>query len=153
MSVCLHLHVCACVSVGPVSISLCVFAVATPKPSRSPVRHHNGPRKSIWCFETQKTISPLRPATLPPSTIIPFSRFILPKCHDRLRNHKSPISQEGDQDFARGPASQSHRAAQGGSLWGSGAGGCDMDMGRRLHSDMDREQSVVSGHLCHRSFD
>ncbi|KAM7379168.1 hypothetical protein PAMP_004738 [Pampus punctatissimus] len=68
--------------------------VATPKPSRSPVRHHNGPRKSIWRFETPKTISLLRPVTLLPSTIIPFSRFILPKCHDRLRNHKSPISLE-----------------------------------------------------------
>lgn len=87
---------CLCESPSrPVSISLCVFTVATPKPSRSPVRHHNGPRKSIWCFKTPKPISPLRPATLPPSTIIPFSRFILPQRHDRLRNHKDPISQEG----------------------------------------------------------
>lgn len=130
---CLHLHVCTCVSLslGPVSISLCVFAVATPKPSRSPVRHHNGPRKSIWCIETPKTIAPLRPATLPPSTIIPFSRFILPECHDRLRNHKSPISQEGitislrDQQanhIERRKARAYGGAAQVGGTWMWGGG-------------------------------
>ena len=97
MCVRLHLHVCACVILhpGPVSISLCVFTVAMPKPSRSPLRRHNGPRKSIWRFETPKRSPLLRPATLPPSTIIRFSRFILPQRHDRLRNHKDPISREG----------------------------------------------------------
>ncbi len=89
---------CMCLCGSPsqsVSISLCLSIVATPKPFRSPVRHHNGPRKSIWRFETPKAISPLQPATLTPSTIIPFSRFILPQRHDRLRNHKDPISQDG----------------------------------------------------------
>lgn len=99
VSVCAPAFACMCLRESPsrpVSISLCVFTVATPKPSRSPVRHHNGPRKSIWRFETPKKRSPrFRPATLPPSTIMRFSRFILPQRHDRLRNHKDPISQEG----------------------------------------------------------
>lgn len=136
-----------------VSISLCVFTVATPKPSRSPVRHHNGPRKSIWRFETPKTISPLRPATLPPSTIIPFSRFILPQRHDRVRNHKEPINQEGIMISPEDRRTNRNRAAYGEDLWGSGAGGWDMAVGRRWHNDMDGERSVVSGHLCHQSFD
>lgn len=114
-----------------VSISLCVSSVATPKPSRSPIRHHNGPRKSIWRFETPKTISPLRPATLPPSTIIPFSRFILPQRHDRLRNHKDPISREGitispgdrwaNRIGQRTPRAYGASAQVGGTwLWGGG---------------------------------
>lgn len=54
-----------------------------------------GPGRASGALRRQKTISPLRPATLPPSTIIPFSRFILPQRHDRLRNHKDPISRDG----------------------------------------------------------
>jgi len=115
----------------PVSISLCVFTVATPKASRSPVKHHKGPRKSIWRFETPKTISPLRPATLTIFTIMTCSRFILPQCHDRLRNHKDPISQEGITISLGGPMDQSQCAEHGKSLWGSGAGGWDMAVGRR----------------------
>lgn len=134
VSVCASAFACMCLcepSSRPVSISLCVLTVATPKPSRSPVKHHNGPRKSIWCFETLKTISPLRPATLPPSAIILFSRFILPQPHDRARNHKEPISRDGITVFARGPTGQSHQAAYGEGQWGSGAGGWDMTVGRR----------------------
>lgn len=132
--VCASAFACMCLCESPsrpVSISLCVFTVATPKPSRSPVRHHNGPRKSIWRFETPKTISPLRPATLPPSTIIPCSRLILLQRHDRVRNHKEPISQEGITISPEDRRTNRNRAAYGEDLWGSGAGGWDMAVGRR----------------------
>ena len=101
---CLKLHVCVCSCESPisapVSLSLCVSTVATPKPSRSPVRHHNGPRKSIWCFEMPKKSHLPTP---PIHHIIRFSDFILLQRHDRVRNHKESISQEGDHGFAQRP--------------------------------------------------
>lgn len=126
---CLRLQVCVCASRSP--SCFCVCTVATPKPSQSPVWHHNGPRKSIWHFEAAKTISPHRPATLPPPAIITFSRFILRQAHDRMRNHKGPISREGttislgDQRanrIGRRMAKANGAAAQVGGTWQRGGG-------------------------------
>lgn len=56
-------------------------------------------------------MSPLGPASLRPSTIKLFSRFFLFGHHDRVRNHKGPISRDGELDFAWGPADQSRGAS------------------------------------------
>lgn len=87
--VCASAFACMCLCESPsrpVSISLCVFTVATPKPSRSPVRHHNGPRKSIWRFETPKN-------DLPASTC-----HSSPIHHNTVfTSHSSPASRQSAQ--------------------------------------------------------
>lgn len=93
-------YVCACVSLprGPVSISLCVFTVAKPKSisiSCKASQWATGKHLALWGGEKKPDLPRLDLPLLPPTAIMRFSRFILPRRHDRLRNYKGPISQEG----------------------------------------------------------
>lgn len=58
-----------------------------------------------------------------------------------MRNHKGPISRDGECDFARGPVDQSRCAQHGEDLWGIGAGGWDVAVGWRLDT-MARMEKV-----------
>lgn len=60
-----------------------------------------------------------------------------------MRNHKGPISRDGECDFARGPADQSCRALHGEDLWGSGRRWVGRGRGLEVgHNAMARMEKV-----------
>lgn len=63
LHVCMYVYACVGLLLGQSPSRFFVLVVATAKKSRSPVRHYNRRRKSIWCFEKkpkQKSPPPIR---------------------------------------------------------------------------------------------
>lgn len=107
---------------------------------KSRVRHKSELMRSIWHFvkAKKKHLSVLICHSLSPpppqySFHISFSTPI---------DHKSPISQESNINFAEGPTNYPHQTAPGEGLSGSIAAGWDVAVGLRWHGSKKGELSI-----------